>query len=89
MLISSIFEHKIFICQRIFKIFAAHFTTNLGLHIGKKIFFLPQNIKILPKNSFSEVCYNPVETSSISQCLLFRLEVDGYFQYKTTGINNG
>ena len=37
------FGHKYFIFQPIFNIFAAHFTTKLGLNIGKKIFFLMLN----------------------------------------------
>ena len=33
------FGHKIFICEPIFKIFAAHITTNLVPHAVEKMFF--------------------------------------------------
>ena len=37
-LFKIIFGHNFCICQLIFKVFAVHFTTNLDLTIGKKIF---------------------------------------------------
>ena len=40
-LFKNIFEHKFCICQPIFKIFVAHFTTNLVLTIVQKILCLP------------------------------------------------
>ena len=51
----NIIGHKSFICQPIFKLFSAHFTTNLGHEI-----ILPRanKIKILPENLFSEVKFN-------------------------------
>ena len=33
------FGHKIFICEPIFKVFAAHITTNLVPHAAEKMFF--------------------------------------------------
>ena len=57
------FFFYLFISQSIFKVFAAHFTTNLDLDIGKKIFkyFAFRQIdKILPENSFSEVRFNTI-----------------------------
>ena len=42
-LFKIIFGHNFCICQLIFKIFVAHFTTNLDLNIVKKIFCLPLN----------------------------------------------
>ena len=47
-LFKNIFGHKIFICQLIFKIFTAQFTTNLGLDIGKKYFASCQTDKNIP-----------------------------------------
>ena len=45
--IKNIFAHKIIICWLIFKIFAAHFTTNLVLNIVKKTFcLLGRNYKL-------------------------------------------
>ena len=49
---SNIFGHKFFICKSIFKIFAADFTTNLDLDIGKKAYS--------PKNSFLGVNFNTI-----------------------------
>ena len=39
----NIFGHNFCFCQPIFKIFVAHFTTNLVLNIVRKIFCLPLN----------------------------------------------
>ena len=44
-LLKNIFGHKTFICQPIFKMFAAYFTTNLDLSIAKKIFCLQHKEK--------------------------------------------
>ena len=41
------------VCQPIFKIFAAHFATNLMLNCAKKIFHLDKNsCKIFAKNHY-------------------------------------
>ena len=55
--IRIIFGHKIFICWKIFKIFAAHLKTiNLVLNIVREIFCLPANkLYIIPENSLSKL----------------------------------
>ena len=47
-LFKNIFGHKF--CQPMFKIFVAHFTTNILLNIAKKIFCLPLNKLIYSRN---------------------------------------
>ena len=54
-LFKNIFGHNFCFCQPIFKIFVAHFTTNVILNIVRKIFCLPLNkLQIIPENSLSE-----------------------------------
>ena len=61
------FWHRNFIWKPIFKIFAAHFTTNLCLNIGKKIFYLIiYKLTIFQENAFSEASF-----STLGQIFLF------------------
>ena len=64
--IQKVFWHKNFICNPISKIFVAHFTTNLWLNIGMKIFYLVSyKLKIIQENAFSEASFSTIVLTSV------------------------
>ena len=56
--VQNVFWQKIVICYPNFKHFAAHFTTNLLLNIGKKVFFTVSYIKQNTPRELSEPSFN-------------------------------
>ena len=64
--------------KSIFKIFAAHFTTNLAPNIVRKIFFLsPKKLYITPENSLSKVKNSTVVLNFWSNWKLFQAKMSG------------
>ena len=57
-LYSKLFWHKCFMYYPISKMFAAHFTTNLWLNVGKKMVY---HIILNTENAFSEVSFRTLE----------------------------